>query len=67
MTKQARKRHGTRRGQRSVKIDVTPELARDVMELFECVLQCLFDHKVLEQRGLNRLARNPSRHLRRLG
>jgi hypothetical protein len=64
MTKQGR--HGTRRAKRKLKIDVTPELAKDVMELFECVLQCLFTHHILTQRDVQRLAKNPLRRRRRL-
>ncbi len=63
MTKQPEgdERHGTRRGQRVITANMTPEFARDVYELLGAVLQALFDHQIINQRDVaNLVARNPS-------
>jgi hypothetical protein len=66
MKTQPRERHGTRRGKRALTVDVTPELARDVVQLFGAVLQVLFDHEIIHQRDVaNLVAQNPPHHSRR--
>jgi hypothetical protein len=64
MTKQARVRHGTRRGQRQLKMDFTPEMMSEAIAAFECMLQCLFKH-MIKARDVGRLAQKPGHHKRR--
>jgi hypothetical protein len=64
MTKQARVRHGARRGERKLKTRVTPEMMQDVLAAFECMLQCLFRH-MIETRDVERVAQSPVRRKRR--
>lgn len=66
MAKQAGERRGTRRGQRAVMVPLTPELARDVVQLLGAIVQCLFDHDVIDQMDVAKLAtQNPPHHSRR--
>jgi hypothetical protein len=67
MTKQARVRHGTRRGQRKLDLDFTPEMMSEAIAAFECMLQCLFKH-MIHARDVGRFARlaqTPARRKRR--
>ena len=66
MTKQAGERRGIRRGQRALMVPLTAELAAEVVQLLGAVLQCLFDHGVIDQRDVADLAaQNPPAHSRR--
>ena len=66
MAKQVAERRGTRRGQRALMVPLTPELAADVVQLLGAIVQCLFDHDVINQMDVaNLAAQNPPHSTRR--
>jgi hypothetical protein len=48
-------------------VPLTPELARDVVQILTALVQCLFDHDVIDQMDVAKLATQnpPQQHSRR--
>ena len=73
MTKQARVRHGARRGQRALMLEVRPpnsarqrEMRHDAAKILMGVLQFAFDYEMIHERDVPALAaKTPPAHSRR--